>query len=144
MGHPRSSRGLCHGPVGLAGDQLTPGRVWCSAWDLHMRNESALTVLSPQPPFLMSLSKTTAGGKDSKKSRCLVLGPFERDVLWAHRIISLAIPQVESFSVTFDTFQQGLKVQRGGCMKSHGKLSSKNRGCFSSSCCCSLVHSCSE
>ncbi|KAM6084841.1 solute carrier family 22 member 7 isoform 2-T2 [Theristicus caerulescens] len=29
-------------------------------------------------------------------------------------------------------------------MKSHGKLSSKDTDCFSSSCCCSLVHSCSE
>lgn len=42
------------------------------------------------------------GRKGSKKRRCLVLGPLEMDVLCAHGMISLALPQMDSFTVTFD------------------------------------------
>lgn len=64
---------------------------------------------SSHSPFLIwiSPSKTTTGGKNSlkrkKKKKCLVLDLLEIDVLCALGMISLALPQIESFTVTFES-----------------------------------------
>lgn len=108
LGHSHTPGGLFQDPTGLAGDQLTLDGVCCSTWDAIWdykdRKNSAFTQHSLHSLLSSygSLSKTETGGKDSQKGRYLVLGPLEMDVLRVHQKISLALRQIESFTVTVD------------------------------------------
>lgn len=66
-------------------------------------------VLFPQPFPNLDLPLKNHHGrkelfkKEKKKKKCLVLDLLEIDVLCALGMISLALPQIESFTVTFES-----------------------------------------
>lgn len=96
---------------------------------LHMRNKSALTEPSPQPPSLPNVAVPLQTHSSRK-------GLHGEQVPWAGSVRKGCVVGTQkgnffgytlSSTVTLDTFQQGLKVQRGGCMKAMGSWVQEQR-----------------